>query len=281
MTSTPQPRQDAAQAPTEPLGRLHRAAVAALNAIDELIADNIEPSSAVLGARFDLDHALCHFSAADAVIYGTVMAHNEDLQQEVVSLTANLRRAQGALAAHTYFQPPMPGVVRSIGVDFDGVIHDYWDGWRDGSIYGGLMPGAAETLRILMDRYAVFVHTARAPEQVVPWLEQHGMTATSYDGCTRCNGACCIGDVDLDDRPTYTEDPCRACKGSGLLDFWDRQDTLLVTNRKLCALLYVDDRALRFTSWTNVLALVDPEAHNRLLSSGELWREPQTPRRSE
>ncbi|WP_248959203.1 hypothetical protein [Sphaerisporangium perillae] len=59
----------------------------------------------------------------------------------------------------------------TVGVDFDGVLHAYRRGWDDGSIYDEPVPGAVESLRSLMERHAVFIHTSREPEQVMPWLE--------------------------------------------------------------------------------------------------------------
>lgn len=141
----------------------------------------------------------------------------------------------------------------TLAVDFDGVIHAYSRGWQDGSIYDDPMPGAIEGLRALQRSYAVFIHTTRDPEQVLPWLSAHGIEATDNDACERCNGAGGLQEVDLDGRPTHTEDPCTACDGSGGLTFWNDQSRVLVTNRKLPALAYIDDRAVRFESWRQVL----------------------------
>jgi hypothetical protein len=43
------------------------------------------------------------------------------------------------------------------------------------------------------------------------------------------------------------------CEGSGLLSFWNGRGQLLVTNRKLPANAYVDDRAVRFTDWPSTM----------------------------
>ena len=36
--------------------------------------------------------------------------------------------------------------------------------------------------------------------------------------------------------------------------FWDDQTKIFVTNRKLPAVAYIDDRGIRFTNWRQALA---------------------------
>lgn len=111
--------------------------------------------------------------------------------------------------------------MRTIALDFDGVIHRYSRGWADGTIYDEPMPGAIEGIKRLQERYAVFVFTSREIEAVIPWLERHGVDCAA-------------------DGPPYPE-------------FWNHQDQVLVTNRKLPAIAYVDDRGLHFESWEQTL----------------------------
>lgn len=128
----------------------------------------------------------------------------------------------------------------TISVDFDGVLHRYGRGWADGTIYDPPMPGALAGLRTLLDLDAVFILTSREPEQIMPWLQGHGFDVTINERCATC---------------LRSADPaCTTCRGSRLLPFWDLRDQLLVTNRKLPARLYLDDRALRFTDWNQALA---------------------------
>ncbi len=146
----------------------------------------------------------------------------------------------------------------TIAVDFDGVIHAYSRGWQDGSIYDPPLPGALDGLRQLMERDAVFVFTARHPEQVMPWLEGFGFDATTDERCETCQGEGGGQEVDLDGRPVAPAWECDRCKGSGLLMFWNQRGQLLVTNRKLAATAYLDDRAVRFTNWDQALADLAP-----------------------
>lgn len=110
-------------------------------------------------------------------------------------------------------------------MDFDGVIHAYTQGWRDGSIYDAPVPGAFAALRELMRTYAVMIHTTRKPDTVGRWIKEHSGIETCWHN----------------DEETLPE-------------FWNRQDCLLVTRRKLPALAYIDDRGIRFTSWAQALA---------------------------
>jgi hypothetical protein len=119
-------------------------------------------------------------------------------------------------------------MTQTIAVDFDGVIHAYSKGWQDGSIYGLPVDGAFDGLRSLMETYAVFVHTTRDPAQVAGWLSTCGFDT--------------LVDVEGPRHPRR--------------QFWNEQGTLLVTDRKLAAFAYIDDRAVRFTDWPQALAFV-------------------------
>lgn len=112
------------------------------------------------------------------------------------------------------------GPVQTIGVDFDGVLHAYSRGWQDGTIYDPPVDGAIDGLRALMGRYAVFVFTSRPAAQVAAWLHGQGVAAVT---------------------------------GGTNVTFWVTRDIVYVTNRKLPALAYLDDRAVRFTSWPQAL----------------------------
>jgi hypothetical protein len=115
--------------------------------------------------------------------------------------------------------------VSTVAVDFDGVIHAYRKGWQDGSIYDDPVPGAFDALRSLMETYAVFIHTTRDPGPVAGWLSERGFDTV----------------VDIDG-PAH---PPR--------EFWNEQGPLLISNRKLPAIAYIDDRGIRFTSWPQAL----------------------------
>lgn len=110
--------------------------------------------------------------------------------------------------------------LKTVAVDFDGVIHAYSKGWQDGSIYDEPVPGAFDALRDLMADYAVFVHTTRDAWKVAHWItEQSGIS----------------------------------CVTSWHDQFWNEAGVLLVTAHKFPAVAYIDDRAIRFESWPQAL----------------------------
>ena len=114
----------------------------------------------------------------------------------------------------------------TICVDFDGVIHAYSKGWQDGSIYDEPVRNAYEALRFLMQRYAVVIHTTRDPAAVKVWMKQQ------------------FPDIET----TWFTDE------SKVPEFWNEQDRILITRKKLPATAYIDDRAIRFVAWPQALA---------------------------
>lgn len=121
----------------------------------------------------------------------------------------------------------------TIAVDFDGVIHKYSQGWGDGTIYDDPMRDAFLALDLLMLRHSVFVHTSRDPKQVARWIEKR--SAYSIECTTRLPR-----------------------KWWGKREhFWNTRGILLVTDRKFPATAYIDDRAVLFTNWNDVLTHFD------------------------
>jgi hypothetical protein len=109
-----------------------------------------------------------------------------------------------------------PSMAKTIAVDFDGVLHGYRDGWRDGAIYDAPVDGAASSLRRLRKHgYRVLVHSTRANDvihrlRMEDWLKHHEIP--------------------------FDEIWCEP--GKPIAEF------------------YIDDRAIRFTSWDDALRAV-------------------------
>lgn len=66
--------------------------------------------------------------------------------------------------------------MKTIAVDFDGVIHRYSEGWKDGAIYDAPIKGAKEAIEELSKHYEVVVFTARDNlDDVKTWLKLHSI----------------------------------------------------------------------------------------------------------
>lgn len=121
-----------------------------------------------------------------------------------------------------------PGVSnrrKTMAFDFDGVIHKYSGGWQDGSVYDDI---DVTGIRMAHERgFAVAVMTSRDVTQVAQVLMDHDFA------------------VKIDDTCSYT--------------FWNGLATgevVLVTNRKIAAVAYIDDRGVNFqwgADWSQVL----------------------------
>lgn len=120
----------------------------------------------------------------------------------------------------------------TIAVDFDGVIHKYSKGWLDGTIYDESVEGAKEALLNLMEEYAVYIHTTRDVQEVAEWMNYNLFPEHTV------SHELVIADIG----PTQS--------------VWDNQELILVSNRKLPAIVYIDDRAVHFTDWSKTLRVI-------------------------
>ncbi|WP_030272998.1 hypothetical protein [Streptomyces sp. NRRL B-24484] len=127
-------------------------------------------------------------------------------------------------------------------IDYDGVIHDQNDGWRDGAVYGPPIPGAIEELQNrIAGGWSIAVVTARHHDlhhDVARWLEKHAGLET----------------VVCEKRHAYWHGP-----------------KVLVTNVKCGALAYIDDNAIHFNprngGWSTALAAL-PYSPDDVLTIG-------------
>ena len=105
----------------------------------------------------------------------------------------------------------------AVAFDFDGVIHKYSKGWQDGSIYDEVNADVLDIINtLMMNNIPCVIMSTRDPQQIKDWWNEQG-----FDIKTKV----------LDFNTVFYND----C------------DYLGITNRKIAAQLYIDDRAYRYT----------------------------------
>lgn len=135
--------------------------------------------------------------------------------------------------------------MQTIAIDFDGVIHKYSKGWQDGSCYDEHIEGVFEAIEELMKKYTVFIFSTRNSRQIKSWLRTRimesdyvhaGMGNDPNDFCwPKYSFTCQV-------IPFWTK-------------FWNKKNVLGITKRKLPAMVYIDDRAMRFDGdWKEILS---------------------------
>jgi hypothetical protein len=105
----------------------------------------------------------------------------------------------------------------AVAFDFDGVIHKYSRGWLDGSIYDEVNHSVLELIEILQnDGYPCVIISTREPKQIKEWWDKQQFSIKAEL---------------LDEEITFFND----CTYIG------------ITNKKLPAQVYIDDRAYKYT----------------------------------
>jgi len=122
------------------------------------------------------------------------------------------------MSAKPYNLKLEPGKV--VAFDFDGVIHRYSEGWKDGSIYDKFNKDIMELIwTLLVMKIPCVIISTRDPGQIKEWWDKQGFIMRAK--------------VLPFETKFFTD-----CSYVG------------ITNRKIPAQLYIDDRAYRYTGQT-------------------------------
>lgn len=139
-------------------------------------------------------------------------------------------------------------MAKTIAIDFDGVIHKYSKGWGKGDCYDVPVIGVFEAIRVFMDAgYSVFIFSTRSSKQIKRWMKEN-----AYESDYIHNGM--GGDPDDYCYPKFgfTVELIPFWK-----KFWNKENVVGITKRKLPAMCYIDDRALKFEGdWQVMFAKV-------------------------
>lgn len=137
---------------------------------------------------------------------------------------------------------------KTVAIDFDGVIHKYSKGWHDGSIYDDEIQGVFEVIKKIIDSgHPVVIMSTRSPKQIKKWLVPKIMISEyERDG--------------MGNDPARWVEPrfgftCKVLPKSTIFhdDLW----VVGITDRKVAAMCYVDDRAIEFEgNWPHTLERV-------------------------
>ena len=105
----------------------------------------------------------------------------------------------------------------TVAFDFDGVIHKYSKGWQEGSIYDEINADILDIINtLMMNNIPCVIMSTRDPQQIKDWWDEQWFTIKTK----------------VLDFNTVLYNDC---------------NYLGITNRKIAAQLYIDDRAYWYT----------------------------------
>ena len=116
---------------------------------------------------------------------------------------------------------------KTIAIDFDGVIHQYSQGWQDGTIYDPPMEGALDAVKKLASNNKLVIFSTRAKDPVLrgnmmEWLKDHGFSPY-FSNVTHEK---VIAHIYIDDRGLRFHDWSNTMDTLTEMDFVDDQELL-------------------------------------------------------
>lgn len=135
--------------------------------------------------------------------------------------------------------------MKTIAIDFDGVIHKYSKGWHDGTCYDKPVDGVFDAIKSLVEQgYSVFILSTRNSRQIKNWMIEN-----TYETDYVHNG---MGGDPGDYR--YPKFGFTIKIIPWWIKFWNKKSVVGITKKKLPAHIYIDDRAMRFNgTWSDTL----------------------------
>lgn len=109
---------------------------------------------------------------------------------------------------------------KTIVFDFDGVIHIGYKGWKDGLIYGEIDTNLIDYIKELMRDYYIVISSNRPAKQIVEHMNKLNL-GIKFE----------LFNKNLKDNM-----------------YWNKDYVVGVTNEKAVGILYVDDRAFRYSN---------------------------------
>lgn len=121
-----------------------------------------------------------------------------------------------------FYPPGFEHEKKNLAIDFDGVIHDSFKGWGDGTCYGEPLPGAIEAIEKLSKSFNIIIFTAKARTDR-PLVNDRTGVELVLDWLNRYNISQYVSDI---------------------------------TAEKPRADLYIDDNGYRFQNWDDTLNFI-------------------------
>lgn len=123
---------------------------------------------------------------------------------------------------------------QAVAFDFDGVIHKYREGWKDGSIYDEANKDVIELMLLLkLSGIPVVIISTREPKQIKEWWDKQGF----------------VLEAKVLGKKKMIHKTC---------------DYVGITNRKIVAQLYIDDRAYKYEGQTAKQIIKDLSTFSKL-----------------